>query len=211
MRPSLLGATVAIALCGVARIGAQRDDAPSSQIEWSADRRLTISDFKGKIPGRAVQNSMSAVSIELSWECADGKGSSVAKAVFDPNSSWWRDPSPNLWRNADAPSLSGGRDDRGTTLLAHEQLHFDLTELWARKARDLFKDLPSTCKTPGASPSFERSVAVLEREWSAEQEQYDRETANGTNRSRQQAWAAKVEKALRQSYSLGGDNVPAAR
>src|SRR4051794_35579436 len=110
MRPSLLGAALLAVFCGCAEIAAQTAGDRAGYIEWSATRRLTIADFKGKIPSRAYESSSSWVEIEVSWECTGGEASSAATAVFDPARSWWKDISPSLWRNTDAPSLIVPRD-----------------------------------------------------------------------------------------------------
>ena len=116
--------------------GAQTSNESTSVIEWSADRALTVKDFKGKIRAKATDEaSLSWVAIEASWECENGQGSSRARAVFDPSRSSWREMNQNIWQGTDDPSLLGPKDDGGRSLLAHEQLHFDLTELWARKIR----------------------------------------------------------------------------
>jgi hypothetical protein len=85
------------------------------------------------------------------------------------------------------------------SLLAHEQLHFDLTELWARRIRELFKTLPAACRTSGALHALDVTIAELERDWQDEQKRYDKETANGVDAGRQKAWAARTAKALNES------------
>jgi hypothetical protein len=199
MRPRLLAVACMVILCWAAisgRIRAQSSGDPSALIEWSANRSLTIKDFKGKIPARAAEASRSLVAIEASWECEGGKGSWRARAVFDSGRSWWREPVQNIWQGTDTPSLLAPKDDGGRSLLAHEQLHFDLTEIWARKIRERFTTLPAACKTPGGSHAFDHAIAEMERDWQDEQARYDKETGNGMDAGRQKAWAARAAKAL---------------
>jgi hypothetical protein len=154
MSGPLCAVAIALAACGVARVRAQEPGHPAALIEWSGARKLTISDFKGKVPARASEASLSWVAIEISWECAEGRGSSQARAVFDPARSWWREANTNLWQSAEDPSLLTPRDDHGRSLMGHEQMHFDLTELWVRRIREEFETLPTVCKSPGGALTF---------------------------------------------------------
>jgi hypothetical protein len=205
MRGALCAAAIALAACVVARSHAQEPGTPAAVIGWSDTRKLAVNDFKGKSPARATEASLSLVAIDALWECADGKGTSRARAVFDPARSWWREPDGNLWQSVDDASLLAPRDDNGRGLLAHEQLHFDLTELWARKMREKFEGLPAVCKTPGGAPAFEKAIADMERDWQKEQKQYDQETDHGLNAVTQRAWERRAQKALKEPHP------PAAR
>ena len=42
-------------------------------IEWSAARRLTKDDFKGRVPASAENSSLSWLNIDASWECEEGR------------------------------------------------------------------------------------------------------------------------------------------
>jgi hypothetical protein len=200
MRASVCALAVALAMCARSPARAQGQSGDLPLVEWSESRKLAIKDFKGKIPSRANEASLSWVAIEASWECQDGKGSSRSRAVFDPNRSWWREVIPNLWRNIDEVSPLAPRDDGGRALLAHEQLHFDMTEVWSRRIREKFETLPMVCRTTGAIRGFEKNIAEMEREWQEEQHRYDRETGHGTDGVRQRAWVQKTARALQETY-----------
>jgi hypothetical protein len=208
VRASLCGVAVALAVSSGARAYMQTQIGDMSLVEWSDGRKLAVKDFRGKIPSRAPEASLSWVAIEAAWECQEGKASSQARAVFDPNRSWWKDPLPNLWQTVDALSLlaeSAARDNGSRALLAHEQLHFDMTEVWARRIREKFKTLPSFCRIPGGPvpfdqfDQFKKAVGDMEQEWQQEQQRYDKETDHGADAARQRAWAQKVAKTLEAS------------
>ena len=201
MKASLCAVAIALAVCGAARPRAQNQKIDVPLIEWSEGRKLAVADFKGNSPSRGNGASLSSVLIEVAWECREGTATSHARAVFDPNGSWWRDPSPNLWQNDDDASLLAPRDDGGRALLEHEQLHFAMTEVWARRIRDAFKTLPAACQTRGGPRAFENVITDIERQWQEEQQRYDRETGHGTDPSRQRAWMQRVAKALRDTYA----------
>jgi hypothetical protein len=197
MRSTLCAVAIVLALCGAARAFSQALDDRSALIEWSKDRKLDIKDFKARVPALSWEASRSWVAIEVDWGCREGQAFSEARAVFDPNGSWWREAGPNLWQGSDDSLLLSQPDDHGRALLAHEQLHFDLTEVWARKVRALFKALPEACRVPGGTRGIEKAIADFERDWEREQKTCDDETDHGANAVRQKAWALKTEKALR--------------
>ncbi len=194
--------TGAVLVCCAARFPiAAQTPRSSGIIEWSNARKLTRADFKGRIPARGSDASRSWVLIDASWECRDGIGTSDARAVFDPARSWWKDPSPNLWRDVDAAATLRTRSNDGEVLLlAHEQLHFDLTEIWARKVRAALADLPAACKSREGISQMRKTIEALQREWQAEQAKYDRETDHGADARRQAAWEANTRKTLAEGY-----------
>lgn len=193
------GGLFLLVVCAAPGARAQKANAGLPLVEWSAGRTLAIADFKGKISPSGNESSRSWVAIEASWECQDGQGSSRARAVFDPNRSWWSEAAPRLWQNIDDAARLPPQEDGGRALLAHEQLHFDMTEVWARRVRAAFKTLPAACKTRDGSKGVEKIVADLEHDWQEEQQRYDKETDHGTGAGRQRAWAQKIAKALREN------------
>ena len=196
----------AFALLCPARAAAQ-DSQLVAVIEWSPSRKLAITDFKGRIPAGATDASISQVSIQVAWECHAGAAQFDVHAIFDPSRSWWRDLVPNLWQNLDAPFTP--MDDRGASLLAHEQLHFDLTEVWARRMTRALLALRSGCGTPDGEAAIDKTVAEVEKRWGDEQRRYDRDTNNGVDSRQQKAWGVRTAKALDDQPPAG--STPAAR
>lgn len=194
-----------LAVTAVPAAGRQAASAPAGDlIEWSKDARLSTANFKAKAPSVAVAASHSWVGLDVQWECHEGKGISSARAVFDPAQSWWRSASDvNLWGTVDVDSMSRSQlESRRTAaqldddLLRHEQLHFDLTELAARKIRQQLDGLQKACATPGATAAIEKAIDGIEREWLDEQAVYDKQTDHGTNLVRQRQWELRVRRAL---------------
>ena len=159
-------------------------------IEWSSERRLSKADFKGRAPANAGNASLSRLHIELSWGCEAGALVASARATFDPSQSWWRTTPANIW----------GAERRGVQadaqLLEHEQLHFDLTEIAARKIRKRFDDLKDACDDPKGTETIADDIAKIDRELQEDQRRYDRETAHGTNAMAQSRWAGRIRKLL---------------
>ena len=174
-------------------------------VEWSSTRRLKREDFQGRPPVGATTASMSWLNIEASWECAGGELDATARATFNPARSWWRASQANVWGDAGDRAIAAGRAQldarnsalqRDAQLLAHEQLHFDLTEVAARNVRSRLSEFKAACDEPGAMEPIRQIVADIDQELQEEQRRYDRETAHGINARAQETWARKVKQML---------------
>jgi len=76
------------------------------------------------------------------------------------------------------------------TILRHEQTHFDLAEVHARRMRRAFGDLVRPCaKTDAELSSLAQRLAQEEK---AEQRRYDAETNHGLLTDQQAAWSRDV-------------------
>lgn len=173
-------------------------------IEWSSQRRLKRDDFQGRPPASAANASMSWIHIDTSWECSDGKLVATAQATFSPSQSWWRTGTSNIWgdaetmRDASRAQLEARRsaDQRDAQLLAHEQLHFDIAEVAARKIRARFGEFKNACTEPGGTEPIQQMVAEIDQDLQEEQVRYDRETSHGINLRAQDQWAQRVKRLL---------------
>src|SRR6187551_3093993 len=94
------------------------------RILWSSKRKLTWDDFKGAVPDTTEPfvSAISACSIKLQYENIDSLMINYKIENYFVKSKSW--------------TIS---DD--VKLLAHEQLHFDISELYARKIRKSFDSL----------------------------------------------------------------------
>ena len=79
-------------------------------------------------------------------------------------------------------------------LIAHEQLHFAISELWARKLRQSLQEEVYP-KTDYQRLVYKKHLAV-KAAWEAMQKRYDRETKHGTNGAVQIRWREQIEKEL---------------
>jgi len=173
-------------------------------IEWSPERKLTKNDFQGRVPAQAVNASLSWLHIEASWECVLGELFATAHATFDPSRSWWRTIYGNVWGSAADRTSASQRQMEArrnvmlldTQLLEHEQLHFDLAELAARRIRKRFGDFRDACAEPGATEKIQSMVSEIDRELQEEQTRYDRETGHGTNMRAQDQWKRRIRAQL---------------
>lgn len=151
-----------------------RDDA----IPWSPRRPLTWADFKGRPPADA-----GAVAAETAYTMIQGAGCKGSQfefrvvAAFRPNASWVR---PSMLRTA-ADSARA---------LRHEQTHFDLTEVHARRLRRYFAELMAPCRI--STNDLEAEAARIGKDEKAAQAQYDTETDHGRIVAQQARWEKDV-------------------
>lgn len=148
--------------------------ASDGEVPWAQRRPLTWADFKGRPPAEA-----SAVAAETAYTLVHGArctGSAFefrVVAAFRPNDSWVR---PAMLRTA-ADSARA---------LRHEQTHFDLTEVHARRLRRYFTELMAPCRI--SSSDLSAMASRIGRDEKAAQAQYDTETENGRVLAQQTRW-----------------------
>jgi len=140
---------------------------------WDAEDKLTWEDYKGEAPAtRTAARSYVGFSFYvLSVDSFTNIGTYSVRSFFISDSSWVQ---PGLWH----------RDD----LLEHEQLHFDLAELYASQIRKLIE---------GRTPKEAREIynAMLP-EYRRRQRDYDIETRHGINSDHQIHWNQMIEDEL---------------
>jgi hypothetical protein len=207
----------ATALAGVlliapvrAQFAAQEQQGP---IEWSAGRKLAIEDFRAAAPrasrpAKVRQGAQTFLRIEASVECRDGRLEASARAMFLPSQSWWAGAQSQMWeRVGDTRSwLSTSRYDlemkvalkeANLELLQHEQLHFDMAEIAARKIRRRITQSQDTCVKDNDAAELSRFVGEVTRDFRQEQVRYDQESKHGTFLLAQGRWESRVKAALR--------------
>ncbi|EDP69808.1 hypothetical protein FBALC1_09762 [Flavobacteriales bacterium ALC-1] len=145
------------------------------QIEWSADRKLTWKDFKGKPDTINHPNTLAMTNSGFGYESGISmfkEGKIFVQSVFNTNESW---------------VVPKGKNDY---VLRHEQIHFDITEIYSRKLRKVLTDAKIT------SSDTQRAKAIFDKifnELQKRQDKYDRETKYGDKKETQENWEAIVE------------------
>ena len=175
LRPLLAASVVAAKPAPVTK------PAPAAAISWSATRPLTLADFLGRPAAGEPLAALSATDIRAGAACRDYVFSGTVKATFDPNTSWLRDA-------------------KGATpmLLRHEQLHFDLTEVYARLLRQKLVAFQAKANCEKLQPAFDNLTKPLYTAWNREQNRYDQETNHGLNAVRQVYWEKQTQLRLEQ-------------
>lgn len=200
--------------CGMAAVAALTAllHAQGGPIEWSAGRKLTIADFQGPVPSRARLRSvptgaLSFLRIEPSFACRGKRLEGSARVLFYPAQSWWVGTDTRMWETAnDSKSwLRASRSDldmknaiadANRELLNHEQLHFDMAEIAARKIRRRIAEARDACAADSRSEDLNRFVGEVTRDFRQEQARYDQDTKHGTFLFNQGKWESRVRAAL---------------
>lgn len=148
-----------------------------TEIEWSSDRKLTWEDFKGSIPanyGKKGAETSSGISTgKYNWN--ENKAKVKVYAYFSTSESWTR--------------LQGDE-----LALKHEQGHFDITEIYARKLRSIVDN--KKFKRSSFTKCFHDIYNKNEAEKNAYQLLYDKETNHHINREKQLEWDNKIAEEL---------------
>ena len=155
----------------------------SEIIIWSKNRPLTWYDFKAQFITTSIHGATTCSGINSNWKTKKDSVFLSILAVMDPLCSRVK------------------QDFRTYSSLKHEQLHFDISELYARKLRQTIltqklvkKDLGIVLKT---------LVATNDKLLTDYQSKYDTETNHSQIKSKQLEWEKKVAAELKalESYS----------
>ncbi len=150
-------------------------------IAWNASKKLTWADFRGPVPPDASSAATTASGISYQYTANlihhEVQLDFEVTAFFYPNESWYR------------PEVCD------STILQHEQLHFDISELFARKMR---LQLQRTAFTENVKSEVRNIYKKILKELSEFQDQYDWETNFSRNREAQHRWNQRIAEALGQ-------------
>lgn len=149
-------------------------------ISWNSNERLSWTDFKGKIPENSRAAATTASGITYRFSTSGNRNQLQVDFKVDthfyPNKSWFQ------------PALCD------EVILSHEQLHFDISELYARKLRKELNDASYTRN------NIKAKVRIIYRKnneaLNAYQNQYDHATNYSRDREQQLIWNKKIAEAL---------------
>jgi hypothetical protein len=171
----------------------------SAEDDWIRHRPLGRDDFRAAAPrsaggqGAHAAIRLGCVASARSVESADGVTVELAEvrffALLSRNRSWW------------SAEAGGSPEWR----LRHEQLHFDIAELFAAdantRAGEIRERTRATRPDPDAAAyAFRRQLAdrlaAQQRDFEEVERRYDRETQHGSDTAQQTAWFARVKRGI---------------
>lgn len=155
---------------------AQRpDDSPQELLSWNEFYHLQWDDFRGTPGENAIGDAGTAVQINAMPFRVKNLVRYDVVAQFNRNKSWSREQS--------------------AALLAHERLHFDIAELYARKIRKRI----ATLQAAGVNDvkKYNAEIRKLLAESNEIDHQYDIETLHGALSRQQGEWSQKVKAGLK--------------
>jgi len=151
-------------------------------IIWSSDKKLTFDDFKA-IPDYStdyvVANTYSG--IRFGYYCEDGELKHRVQAMYIKSQSWIKPVAQNDY------------------YLEHEQLHFDITELYARKLHHALNKYNFDCSQTADIQMIADKILAEHR---YADHQYDKETEFSNNKYKQSNWYVKVHTELNEYACL---------
>lgn len=153
-------------------------------IQWHEDDKLTWNDFTGSYRLKGRISALTASAIEYSYECINNQLDVKVKAIFIPEESWMKPDAVNDY------------------ILNHEQLHFDITEIYARKMRKIIQEEIKTCDD---LYKVEAISEYIIKHWKEEQSAYDAHTNHSLNENQQLVWNEKIAKNLRKTAAYAID------
>jgi len=157
------------------------DIAQDHAFPWSAARRLVWSDFQGPPPGEGREGAKTTYALYSAWKCRGDAFQFRVVAGFRTTQSWVK----QVVLRDTAQSRS---------ILAHEQVHFDLAEVHARLMRRYFAALSGPCRKTDAQ--LGALAQKMESAAGAEQRRYDAETNHGLLADRQADWSLQTRRRL---------------
>jgi Bacterial protein of unknown function (DUF922) len=148
-------------------------------LRWNANKRLSWSDYKA-VPNPdsdAAASTSTILSIEYKMSSSNF-GYSI-KSYFSKTRSW------GLHKTA--------------YILSHEQGHFDIAEIFARKLHKEMSKYVFNKKT--YQKELKKIYEDISEEKDKMQNEYDKETNHSINKEKQAAWLKKIETLLKE-YEL---------
>lgn len=141
-------------------------------LSWKENRPLAWKDFRGK--PKVSTNAAALTASGVSFGFSIGKtGKKITdfntnvECVFYPTESWYKD------------------EDANPHILRHEQIHFDITELFTRKFRQQISELRASPKIKNQLNSLYKAISKAS---SKMQNLYDEETNHSINKVQQKKW-----------------------
>lgn len=179
MRILLLTVVVIVSCVGFA-FGYKKHELP-----WRENYPVVWADFQGSVDKTSDHHASTHSGIRYSYSWSQRNDELTMKfeveSFFDRSRSWVK------------------KEKRTKTLLAHEQLHFDITEIHARLLRKAFADATWT-------KNFEEEVKEIAKENRSTrlkmQDLYDDETEHSQKKDVQAQWEKKIKELLEKTDSL---------
>lgn len=151
-------------------------------IPWSETRKLGWGDFKARPDPSSANAAMTNSIINIEFNFDETSLDYTINCRFDKNRSWVK--------------------VRTIPVLQHEQGHFDIAEIYARKlAREMsgYKFNPVTVKDD-VNNIYDRIMKVYQQE----QQQYDQQTDFSRNKEKQAEWLNRIAADLKSLQAFAG-------
>jgi len=149
-------------------------------ILWSPTRKLTWTDFKASPDASSSNAALTNAKILFSYEHDGETLKFKVRCGFDKTKSWGR--------------------VKNDYILAHEQKHFDISELYARKLYKALREYKFKVKT--VDNDLNAIYQKVIQEHFTTQAQYDRETDHSLRPEEQKKWDEKIDQELKDTKAF---------
>ncbi len=143
-------------------------------LEWNAAKKLTWSDYKGSVDRSSDAAASTTTYLAIEYNIKNSDFSYRIQSRFSKTRSW------GLHKTA--------------YILSHEQGHFDIAEVFARKLHKKMSEYKFNSKT--YQKDLKKIYDEILEEKEEAQNNYDGETRHSINKIKQAEWLKKIEKML---------------
>lgn len=162
---------------------------------WDAQHKLQWQDYQGT-PAKSFASAITVANIEVypSYDKKQKRYKYKVSNSFNRRKSWVKkDNSQTVYSEI---------------LLAHEQLHFDISELYSRKLRYEFEKVEKLQKNQVKDVVYQKIITEIIDERDVFDELYDKETSHGRIIKKQDEWEQKLKSELHklENYSTSVDD-----
>lgn len=151
-----------------------KDEETEEFIPWDNEQRLDWEDFKCEPKKGTDAVASTSTTLGIAYQLVDGVLTYDITCNFSKMKSW------GLMKT--------------DYILAHEQGHFDITEIYARKLNEALQNYQFNKKT--FKKDINQIYQMIVKEKETFQKSYDEETDHSRNRKLQFDWLDKIEKEL---------------
>ncbi|MBK6937908.1 MAG: DUF922 domain-containing protein [Chitinophagaceae bacterium] len=143
-------------------------------LKWSAVRKLTWADYKASPDTDSDAAASTTTSLSIEYNISSSGFGYKIKSRFSKTNSW-------VLHKTDY-------------ILSHEQGHFDLAEVFARKLHKQMNEYIFNKRT--YQKDLDKIYKIITEEKTKMQDNYDRETRHSINREKQAEWLKKIKHML---------------
>lgn len=148
-----------------------------NSIYWTDSHKLSWDDFKGKAIPNNISAAMTYSSITFEIEVENDSAIITIENIFDKKQSWVKNSGKTNY------------------ILNHEQKHFDISEIYARKLRKKLSE--EQFEFSSIQKNISKIVKDNYKEAISFQNKYDKETKHSVNIEKQEIWNEKIEDELK--------------
>lgn len=153
-------------------------------IAWENHQSISWKDYKARAPKISSFAALTSATVSFSVEYQDQMVTINIQSFFNPKASW-------------------SKDKNNPELLAHELLHFSITELFARQLRRQLTESRFTSREKKLMKELSKLYSEKMKALNKYQKLYDKESNHSLDKKAQAKWIVDVEKQLNelQAYS----------